>query len=212
MPLASLYKEEGHLGVVIGLTGSIATGKSTVANKFKELGIPVIDADKIAREVVEPQEEAYKGIVETFGKEILLEDQTIDRKKLGDIVFKDATKREQLNNIVHPAIRKRMLEQRDAYLNDGNRCVVMDIPLLFESKLEHFVDKILVVYVDEDVQLQRLMKRNDLTKEEALQRIHSQMPIKKKAELADRTIDNNGTKAETYAQLKEILKEWNVLR
>lgn len=199
------------MGIVIGLTGSIATGKSTVASMFMDLGIPVIDADRIAREVVEPGEEAYKKVVETFGEEILLEDRSLNRPKLGRIVFSDEEKRNQLNSIVHPAIRKRMLEKRDAYLKNGEDCVVLDIPLLFESKLEHFVDKIIVVYVDEDVQLKRLLERNQLTKEEALQRIRSQMPVKDKIELADAVIDNNGTIEHSFKQLKEILQKWDVL-
>lgn len=199
------------MGIVIGLTGSIATGKSTVASMFMDLGIPVIDADRIAREVVEPGEEAYKKVVETFGEEILLEDRSLNRPKLGRIVFSDEEKRNQLNSIVHPAIRKRMLEKRDAYLKKGERCVVLDIPLLFESKLEHFVDKIIVVYVDENVQLKRLLERNQLTKEEALQRIRSQMPVKDKLELADAAIDNNGTIEHSFKQLKEILQKWDVL-
>lgn len=199
------------MGIVIGLTGSIATGKSTVASMFMDLGIPVIDADRIAREVVEPGEEAYKKVVEAFGEEILLEDRSLNRPKLGRIVFSDEEKRNQLNSIVHPAIRKRMLEKRDAYLKKGERCVVLDIPLLFESKLEHFVDKIIVVYVDENVQLKRLLDRNQLTKEEALQRIRSQMPVKDKLELADAAIDNNGTIEHSFKQLKEILQKWDVL-
>ena len=199
------------MGIVIGLTGSIATGKSTVASMFMDLGIPVIDADRIAREVVEPGEEAYKKVVEAFGEEILLEDRSLNRPKLGRIVFSDEEKRNQLNSIVHPAIRKRMLEKRDAYLKKGERCVVLDIPLLFESKLEHFVDKIIVVYVDENVQLKRLLERNQLTKEEALQRIRSQMPVKDKLELADAAIDNNGTIEHSFKQLKEILQKWDVL-
>lgn len=199
------------MGIVIGLTGSIATGKSTVASMFIDIGIPVIDADRIAREVVEPGEEAYKKVVETFGEEILLEDRSLNRPKLGRIVFSDEEKRNQLNSIVHPAIRKRMLEKRDAYLKNGEGCVVLDIPLLFESKLEHFVDKIIVVYVDEDVQLKRLLERNQLTKEEALQRIRSQMPVKDKIELADAVIDNNGTIEHSFKQLKEILQKWDVL-
>lgn len=199
------------MGIVIGLTGSIATGKSTVASMFIDIGIPVIDADRIAREVVEPGEEAYKKVVETFGEEILLEDRSLNRPKLGRIVFSDEEKRNQLNSIVHPAIRKRMLEKRDAYLKNGEGCVVLDIPLLFESKLEHFVDKIIVVYVDEDVQLKRLLERNQLTKEEALERIRSQMPVKDKIELADAVIDNNGTIEHSFKQLKEILQKWDVL-
>lgn len=198
------------MSIVIGLTGSIATGKSTVSSMFTELGIPVIDADKLAREVVEPGEDAYHQVVKTFGEEILLEDQTLDRKRLGDIVFADETRRQQLNEIVHPAIRKRMVEKRDALIQKGERCVVLDIPLLFESKLEHFVDKILVVTVDEEIQLKRLMERNGYTKEEALNRIQAQMPVKRKAMLADASINNNGNQEESFEQLKIILNDWKI--
>jgi dephospho-CoA kinase len=198
------------LSLVIGLTGSIATGKSTVAEMFKELSIPVIDADLLAREVVEPGEEAYTNIIEHFGDTILQADRTLDRKRLGEIVFSDEEKRKDLNGIIHPAIRKRMLEQRDALIKKGEACIVLDIPLLFESELEHFVDKTLVVYLNEKTQLERLMKRNELSKEEALQRISSQIPVKEKAQRANEVIDNNGTKEETFMQLKEVLTDWGV--
>lgn len=198
------------MSLVIGLTGSIATGKSTVAEMFKELSIPVIDADLLAREVVEPGEEAYTNIIEHFGDTILQADRTLDRKRLGEIVFSDEEKRKDLNGIIHPAIRKRMLEQRDALIKKGEACIVLDIPLLFESELEHFVDKTLVVYLNEKTQLERLMKRNELSKEEALQRISSQIPVKEKAQRANEVIDNNGTKEETFMQLKEVLTDWGV--
>src|SRR5699024_715903 len=123
-------------------------------------------------------------VIETFGEDILLEDKTLNRKQLGEIVFTDETKRKQLNGIVHPAIRKKMLEKRDHFIREGNQCVVLDIPLLFESKLQEFVDKVLVVYADQEIQLQRLMARNEFTEEEAMQRIQSQMPVKEKASLA----------------------------
>ena len=194
--------------VTIGLTGSIATGKSTVSLMFEDFDIPVIDADKLAREVVNPGEEAYQLVVDTFGETILLEDKTLDRKLLGEIIFTDEAKRQQLNGIVHPAIRKKMIERRDALIAGGAAFVVLDIPLLFESKLKHFVDKIIVVYVDEEIQLQRLMARNDYTEEEALQRIRSQMPVKEKAQLADAIINNNGSKHETFKQLEKIVSDW----
>ncbi|MEI3596986.1 MULTISPECIES: dephospho-CoA kinase [unclassified Oceanobacillus] len=199
------------MSLVIGLTGSIATGKSTVAKMFRQLGIPVIDADILAREVVEPGEDAYKEVIETFGEDILLEDKTLNRKQLGEIVFTDETKRKQLNGIVHPAIRKKMLEKRDHFIREGNQCVVLDIPLLFESKLQEFVDKVLVVYADQEIQLQRLMARNEFTEEEAMQRIQSQMPVKEKASLADAVINNNSTKEETYEQLRQLLEKWQIL-
>lgn len=195
--------------LIIGLTGSIASGKSTVSSMFAELKIPVVDSDKIAREVVHSGQPAYKKIINTFGQDILQADKMIDRKKLGSIVFADDTKREQLNQIVHPAVREEMLKQRDAFVTAGSDCVVLDIPLLFESKLTHFVDKILVVSVDEKVQLERLMKRDGSDKEDAYQRIQSQIPVSEKAAQADAVIDNNGTKQATFEQLEKILVLWH---
>mgnify|MGYP001283802880 CR=1 FL=1 len=197
------------LALVIGLTGGIATGKSTVSEMFKEMDIPVVDADVISREVVEPGELAYEKIVDTFGEEVLHPDGTLNRKKLGSIVFGDEQKRKQLNEIVHPEVRKKMISERDRYVQEGHPIVVLDIPLLFESKLTHFVDKTLLIYVDEDIQLKRLMNRDQSTKEEALQRINAQYPISKKLELADAVIYNNGTIEETKEQLLEQLKTWN---
>ncbi|MBO8156448.1 MAG: dephospho-CoA kinase [Bacillaceae bacterium] len=197
--------------LVIGLTGSIASGKSTVARMFQDLDIPVVDADQISREVVEPGETAYQEIVETFGKEVLHDDGSLNRKKLGAIVFQDENKRQMLNAIVHPQVRKKMLERRDTYVAEQKKAVVLDIPLLFESKLTHFVEKTVVVYVDPEVQLERLMNRDNLTEDEALQRMNAQIPITEKAKMADAVIDNNGSIEESYKQLKQILEEWHVL-
>lgn len=196
--------------LIIGLTGSIGTGKSTIANMFKKMAIPLIDADQIARQVVEPNEHAYEKIVEQFGNEILHADGSINREVLGNIIFTDEKKRQQLNAIVHPAIRKEMLRQRDAYVEQGEECVVMDIPLLYESKLTHFVEKVLVVAVDEDVQLERILNRDKSPKEAALKRIQSQIPVAKKATLADAVIDNNGTIEQSHKQLINILTDWGV--
>lgn len=196
---------------VIGLTGSIASGKSTVSLMFDEFNIPVIDADKLARQVVEPDEPAYEEIVETFGEDMLRKDRTIDRKKLGEVVFANKEKLNKLNKIVHPAIRKRMIEKRDAYIKAGEKCVVLDIPLLFENKLQHLVDRTVLVYVDESVQLERLMKRDHFTEDEAKQRINSQLSLKEKAKLADVIIDNNGSKHESFVQLEQLLREWRVI-
>src|SRR5690625_3642877 len=122
------------MALIIGLTGSIASGKSTISSMFSEFNIPVVDADKIAREVVQPGEKAYIEIVKAFGDKILKEDLTIDRKKLGSIIFADDDKRHQLNSIIHPAIRETMTFQKDQYIQSGEKCIVLDIPLLFESK------------------------------------------------------------------------------
>jgi|SRR5699024_5128625 len=199
------------MALIIGLTGSIASGKSTVSKMFNDLDIPVVDADKLSRDVVEPGEEAYEEIVKQFGDNILLKDKTINREKLGSIIFADEEKRKQLNNIVHPAVRKAMLKEKDALIEAQEECIVLDIPLLYESNLTHYVEKIIVVYVDEEIQQERLMKRNGYTEEEAKQRIKSQMPVKEKASLADAVIDNNGTINESYEQLLSLLKKWQVL-
>lgn len=196
---------------IIGLTGGIASGKSTVAKMLKNYGIPIIDADVIAREVVEVGEEAYYKIVEAFGKDILHEDGTIHREKLGAIVFNDEEQRKKLNNIVHPAVRTRMNELKQKYIEGGEKTIVLDIPLLFESKLTHLVDKIILVYVDYDVQVKRLMERNHFTREQAEARIKAQMPLKDKISLADAVLYNNGTISETEKQLAEVLKKWQII-
>lgn len=200
------------MALIIGLTGGIASGKSTISSMLKKLNIPVVDADLIARKVVEPGEEAYKRIIQSFGNEMLQDDGSINRKKLGEVVFSNEEKRKQLNSIVHPAIRKKMLDERNHYVDKGATCVVLDIPLLFESQLTHFVDKTIVVYVDYETQLKRLMKRDQFTKEEAIQRIRSQMLLKDKASLADAVINNNGTIEESREQLIVLLKEWDVIK
>ncbi|WP_101844594.1 dephospho-CoA kinase [Halobacillus sp. Marseille-P3879] len=199
------------MGLVIGLTGSIATGKSTVSRMFKEFHIPVVDADVISREVVEKDKPAYKQIVDYFGEQVLNDDLTLNRQQLGSLVFKDKKMRAKLNEIVHPEVRKQMLKQRDGFLNKGEEAVVLDIPLLFESRLTHFVDKTLVIYVDKETQLKRLMKRDGSTREEALNRIRSQLSIEEKAEKADKVIDNSQTVESSFEQLKKILTEWKVV-
>jgi dephospho-CoA kinase len=197
--------------LTIGLTGGIASGKSTVTGMIRELGIPVIDADQVARDVVKAGEEAYTQIVATFGRDILQANGEIDRAKLGAIVFHSEQERKKLNAIVHPAVRRRMMREKEAYVQSGAKTIVLDIPLLFESELTHFIDKVIVVYVDDDVQLERLMKRNGFSKEEALARIGSQMPLREKVKKADAVINNNGTVEETRQQLLQILTEWDAL-
>ncbi|PEV06409.1 dephospho-CoA kinase [Bacillus thuringiensis] len=197
--------------VVIGLTGGIASGKSTVSEMFRELSIPVIDADVIAREVVEQGKPAYNKIVEVFGAEVLQQDGELDRPRLGSIVFYNEEKRLQLNKIVHPAVREEMNRQKEMYIKEGAQAVVLDIPLLFESKLTSLVDRILVVAVKPHTQLERLMKRNNFSEEEATARIQSQMPLEEKVKNADEVINNDGTIMGTKTQLQVILKKWNII-
>lgn len=196
--------------MIIGLTGSIASGKSTVSRMLEARGFPIVDADRIARLVVEPGQPALEQIRQTFGDDVILEDGTMDRTAVGERIFNDPEERKKLNDIIHPAIRQEMLRQRDAHFGSGARTVVMDIPLLFESRLQHYVDKILVVSVSEETQLRRLMERDGFTEKEARARIASQLPISEKERGADAVIYNNGTIAESERQLDRILESWEV--
>lgn len=194
--------------LVIGLTGGIASGKSTVSQMIKEKGIRVVDADIIAKEAVSKGSAALHQIVQTFGEEVLLPNGELNRQQLGAIIFSDEEKRKQLNAIVHPEVRKEMLEQRDEGVSNNETFVVLDIPLLFESKLEGLVDRIIVVYTTPELQLSRLMNRNDLSEEEALNRIHSQQSLEEKCQKADRVIENTKDLAFIRKQLENILNEW----
>ncbi|KMJ57003.1 dephospho-CoA kinase [Bacillus sp. LL01] len=196
--------------LIIGLTGGIASGKSTVANMLRDKNIPIVDADVVAREVVEIGTDTYKELIKEFGEEILNDDKTLNRPKLGSIIFQDQEKRKKLNSIMHPSIRASMKEKTKKYIEEGHKVVVMDIPLLFESNLTNLVDKTLLVFVTEKTQLKRLMERNDLSEKEATDRIQSQMPLAEKVKLSHAVIDNNGSLTKTEQQLNEILDEWQV--
>lgn len=203
----SAYLKEDDC-VIIGLTGSIASGKSTVSAILRDKGYPIVDADKIARQVVEAGTPVIQKIEERFGRGVIHEDRTLNRERLGALIFGDAEKRNQLNQLIHPAIRAEMLRQRDMHLQAGNQTVIMDIPLLFESQLQSYVEKIIVVAVTPAIQEERLMKRNGFTAEEASSRIASQIPVAEKAAAADAVIDNNGTVAETEDQVSQLLEKW----
>ncbi|MES9682181.1 dephospho-CoA kinase [Bacillus sp. AFS001701] len=195
------------MGKIFGLTGSIASGKSTVSNFLKELNVPIVDADVIAKEVVEIGQPAYKKIVEAFGSEVLLNSGEINRPFLGSIIFNNKEKRLQLNEIVHPEVRREMKEQADRYIKQGEPLVILDIPLLYEGNSIELVEKVIVVTVSEENQLKRLMNRNGLSKEDALLRIASQIPVKEKAARADYVIDNNGDFEDTKRQVKDLLNK-----
>jgi dephospho-CoA kinase len=195
---------------IIGLTGGIASGKSTVSSLLMNKGYTIVDADLAARKVVEPGEPAYEKIVEVFGQKVLNDDNTINRGELGAIIFHNEERRLQLNEIVHPAVRAQMLAEKEEAFSQGKKTVVMDIPLLFESELTWMVDKTIVVYVDRETQITRLMQRNSLSEEEALARIQSQMSLEKKKELAQAVLDNRGTIDRTMLQLDELIASWNL--
>ncbi|OZI12836.1 dephospho-CoA kinase [Bacillaceae bacterium SAS-127] len=195
---------------IIGLTGGIASGKSTVSRMLKEKGFTIVDADVAARAVVEPGQPALTQIIETFGEGILQENGSLDRLKLGARIFNNEAERKKLNSIVHPAVRQFMLAEKEAAIEAGKKTIIMDIPLLFESQLTWMVEKVIVVYVNEDTQLHRLMARNDFDEATAKSRITSQLSLGDKAAQADAVINNNGTLEETKEQLEQILIDWHL--
>ncbi|MBE0338896.1 dephospho-CoA kinase [Paenibacillus sp. 23TSA30-6] len=189
----------------IGLTGGIATGKSTVSALLVAKGALLIDADAIAREVMLPGHPVLAAVIQHFGQAVMNSDGTLHRKKLGEIVFGDPVQRQALNDITHPAIREEMRTRMESYEREHpDKLVLADIPLLYESGLESLYDEIMVVYVPRDVQLQRLILRDGLTEEQAGLRLSSQMDIEHKRSLADIVIDNSGTQAETKLQIDQF--------
>ncbi|XP_060119685.1 dephospho-CoA kinase domain-containing protein [Heteronotia binoei] len=190
---------------LVGLTGGIASGKSTAVAVLQELGCAVIDADVIARQVVQPGLSAYQRVVRAFGPEILTESGDIDREALGGIVFSQPEKRQLLNSITHPEILKEMLKQILKYFVLGYRYVILDIPLLFETHtLTRFMKHTVLVYCDPQTQLSRLMRRNGLTQAEAEARIAAQLPLDQKVRMADHVIDNSGSLEATKRQILKL--------
>ncbi|WP_459940342.1 dephospho-CoA kinase [Deferrisoma palaeochoriense] len=178
---------------LVGLTGGIATGKSTAARAFARAGAVVIDADRVARQVVEPGTEGLEAVRAAFGDGVLRPDGSLDREALGRIVFADAEARERLNRILHPRIQAEVDRRvREAVAADPKALVVYDVPLLFETKAEGRFDLVVVVYVPPELQLRRLMLRDGLAEKEAGQRLAAQMSIDEKARRADVVLDNRG--------------------
>ena len=189
--------------MIIGITGSIACGKSLVSNYLQEKGYTIIDADKIGHMALE-NDEVKKQLVNKFGKSIL-KDNEVNRVTLGKLVFENNENLKELNNIIHPQIRKNISEQIQVHKNE--KLVFVDVPLLFEAKFDDLVEKIIVISLDEKIQLERLMNRNSLSKEEALQRIKSQIPVREKEKLGDYVVDNSSTQENTYNQVDRILEK-----
>lgn len=194
----------------LGLTGGIATGKSTVSKYLKEKkGLPVLDADDIAHQIMGPNQPILTEISETFGADYINDDGSLNREKLGALVFNDDQARQKLDDLTHPrifsAFEAQMLELESA----GTALVVLDIPLLFENEQRLTYDAVAVVVTTEHTQLKRLMQRNALTESEAMARIQSQMPLDEKKASADYVIQNNGTPAETYKQVDQMIDQIN---
>ncbi|HOJ15249.1 MAG TPA: dephospho-CoA kinase [Deltaproteobacteria bacterium] len=192
---------------VAGLTGSIATGKSTVSSILEDLGAFIVDADRAAREVVLPGSRAFEEIVSLFGEKILGPDGAIDRARLARIVFRDEGMRRALEALVHPEVMKRMSEQVAGVASSRpDAVVILDVPLLFETGMHEGLDEVIVVYCPEDEQVRRLVLRDSLSVEEALARVRAQIPIEEKRRIATLVIDNSGPLESTRAQAERVYR------
>jgi dephospho-CoA kinase len=196
--------------ILLGVTGGIASGKTTVARMLEQLGARLIDFDLLSRVVVEPGKPAWKDIIAYFGERVLLQDKTLDRKKIAEIVFRDSEKRKKLESFVHPRIYeefRRFVKEYDT--KDFNIIIQVVVPLLLEGNLQHLFHKILLVYIPEEMQIERVMKRDRISREMALNMLRSQFPIEEKRSYADFIVDNSGSLEETKRQVEEV---WEKLK
>ena len=206
--LASIRGKDGRL--VLGVTGGIASGKTTIADMLKELGAPIVDFDLLARQVVEPGTPGWNDIVDYFGKQVLQEDDTLDRKKLSKIVFGDMEKRKKLESFTHPRIHEEFLKQLDEISEQAPGAVIQAVvPLLIELNLQYMFHKILVVYISPEEQIERLAERDAITKEEAANILKAQLPIDEKVGYANYVIKNTGSLEDTRRQVAEL---WDTLK
>ena len=191
---------------LIGLTGGAGSGKSTVAEMLRELGAVVVDADEATHAVYEPGTPGFDAVVHEFGQEYV-KDGRIDRQRLGDVVFHDAGARRRLNDVVHPLVREWMAQRTAEAVERGAEVVVQDVPLLFENSLERFFSSVVLVYVPEDVQVDRLVKGRGFTREQAHAVIGAQLPIEEKRGRAHHVVNNTGTLDDTRAQVAAVWKQ-----
>jgi len=199
--------------VVAGLTGSIASGKSTVSGFFKKLGARVIDADKIARDCVRKKTPCWEQIIDHFGKDILLTNQELDREKLGRIIFRNSDEKKMLNSIVHPCVHDEIESQIKTCMTDTKTgLIVLDIPLIYETGMYHDIYPVIVVYVPENIQLQRLMERDGLSQDEAIMKIRSQISIEEKKEMTELIIDNSGSLEHTENETISVFRKLTGLK
>ena len=187
--------------VILGITGTFGSGKSTVANMFKSFGAELIDADKIAHRIIRPGSGIYKKIIKAFSRSILKKNKSIDRKKIAKVVFKDKKLLQKLNRIIHPEVIRMIKNQIKA---SSRKIIVLDAPLLIETGLKGIVDKLIVVGIHKKKQIERALKKAKLSEADILKRIKAQIPLKDKIRLADFVIDNSGSIGKTRKQVVSI--------
>ncbi|KAL2345398.1 hypothetical protein Fmac_006683 [Flemingia macrophylla] len=192
---------------IVGLTGGIASGKSTVSNHFKSHGVPVVDADVVARNVLTKGTAGWKKVVAAFGDEILLDNGEVNRPRLGQIVFSDPNKRQFLNRLLAPYISRGIFWEVLKLWIKGYKVIVLDVPLLFEAKIDRFTKPVVVVWVDPETQIQRLLARDRSSEEDARNRVNAQMPLDVKKAKADIVIDNTGSFDDLIQQFQKVLVE-----
>lgn len=190
----------------IGLTGGIASGKSTVSRIIVNSGIPVIDADQLAREVVRPGSEGYEEVIQAFGLSAVSADGELDRKVIGEVVFRDKSKLAVLESIIHPRVRRLAEERRRELESKGYSIAIYDVPLLFEKKMKPLFDSVITVVCAPDIQLKRLMDRDKIEKEEALRKISAQLTMTEKAAQSDHVIENNSDLEALERSVKTLIK------
>lgn len=192
---------------ILGLTGGIATGKSTVAKMFQDANVPLIDTDLIAKEVLQIGQVGYLEVLQHFGEEILLTNKEINRKKLGRLIFNNPKKRKLLNHIVHPRVEETVKYEIERHKKLQTPIIVIDVPLLYESGFDQYVDEVIVVFTQRDLQIERLISRDNISEEYAQMKINSQMSLEDKMSKGDYVIDNSKSILETKKQFNEILEK-----
>ena len=197
--------------LVVGLTGGLATGKTTVAKIFKTLGATIIDADKIAKEMVKPNSLVWQKVIDYFGKEILNDDLTINRKILAGLIFNNELQRKKLNEIMHPAIIHEIEQKISIHRSSPASIIIIDAPLLIEANMVSMVDKLIVVMASEETQIKRVIRRDDLSEEMAKKRICTQILLKEKVKLADFVIDTDCSKKELKQRVTSIMTNVQLL-